>query len=110
MDYWIVRPTCCEWLTPPLVPVMVNVNAPVGALRFALMVSVDEPDVSDAGLKLALVRRGSPATVRLTAPEKPEPGVTVMVYPVEEPRAMVALVGVTAREKSALTTSVTLAV
>src|SRR5947209_8410551 len=107
----MVSVTCCEWLTPPLAPVMVSVKVPVGALRFTLMVSIEEPDVvMDAGLKLALVRRGSPVTLRFTVPENPEPGVIVTVYAVEELRRVVALVGVTATEKSALTTKVTLAV
>ena len=73
--------------------------------------NVDEPDVvMDEGLKLALVRRGSPLTLRLTVPLKPEPGATVTVQLPLEPRETVRLPGVTVTEKSALTTSVTLAV
>jgi hypothetical protein len=72
---------------------------------------VDEPDVvMDEGLKLALVRRGSPLTLRLTVPLKPEPGATVTVQLPLEPRETVRLPGVTVTEKTALTTSVTLAV
>jgi len=64
----------------PLVPLMVRVNVPVCALRLVLTISVDDPEVEmDAGLKLALVRRGSPETLRLTLPEKPLTGVIVTV-------------------------------
>ncbi len=89
---------------------MVRVTVPVGVLRMVLTVKADEPEVvMDEGLKLALARRGSPLTLKLTVPLKPEPGVMVTVYGALEPRETVTLEGVTAREKSALTTSVTLA-
>ena len=95
-SYWIVSVTCWEWLTPPLVPVTVSVDVPVGAFRLALIVSVDEPEfVIDAGMKLELVRRGSPVTLSATVPENPAPGVIVTVYCGEEPRPTLALVGVT---------------
>lgn len=59
---------------------MVSVNVPVGDLRLALTLSVDDPDpVIDVGLKLALVRRGSPLTLRLTLAVNPAPGVIVTV-------------------------------
>ena len=98
----------------PLVPWMVRVNVPVCELRFVLTVSVDEPEVEmDAGLKLALVRRGSPETLRPTLPEKPLTGVIMTVYFTLELPATVALDGAAEMEKSALialTTSVTPAV
>ena len=57
---------------------MVSVKVPVGVFLLVPIVNVDVPDVViDAGLKLALVRRGNPETLRLTAPVKPEPGVMV---------------------------------
>ena len=75
----------------------------------ALMVSVEEPDVAiEAGLKVALVRRGNPETLRLTVPENPAPAAMVTVYLVEELRDTVALGGLTETEKSPLTTKVTL--
>jgi len=89
---------------------MVRVKVPVGVLRMVLTFKVEEPDVMDEGLKLAFARRGSPLTLKLTVPLKPEPGVTLTVQRALEPRETVALEGVTATEKSALTTSVTLAV
>jgi hypothetical protein len=62
------------------VALTVRVKVPVGVLRLVLTVSVDEPDVViDEGLKLALVRRGNPLTLRLTVPVKPEPAVMVTV-------------------------------
>jgi len=74
-------------------------------------VNVDEPEpVIEAGLKLALVRRGNPLTLRLTAPVNPLPAVTATVYAPLEPRDTVRLVGVTLTEKPPLTTSVTFAV
>ena len=61
-------------------PLMVRVKVPIGVLRLVLMVRVDEPDeLTEAGLKLALVRPGRPETRRLTVPLKPLPGVTVTV-------------------------------
>ena len=46
----------------------------------ALTLSVDDPDpATDAGLKLPLVRRGSPLTLKLTLPLNPAPAVTVTV-------------------------------
>ena len=65
---------------PPLVAEMVRVNVPVGVLRMVLTFKVEEPDVvMDEGLKLAFARRGSPLTLKLTVPLKPEPGVMVTV-------------------------------
>jgi hypothetical protein len=64
---------------PPLVAVIVKVDVPVGDLRLVLMVRVDDPEVvMEAGLKLALVRRGRPETEKVTTPVKPAPGVTVI--------------------------------
>jgi hypothetical protein len=96
---------------PPLVAVMVRVDVPVGALWLALTVNVDEPDpVIEPGLKLALVRRGNPLTLRLTAPVNPLPAVTLTLYKPLEPCDTLRLAGVTLTEKSPLTTSVTFAV
>ncbi len=54
-------------------------KVPVGVLRMVLTFKVEEPDVMDEGLKLAFARRGSPLTLKLTVPLKPEPGVTLTV-------------------------------
>ena len=75
-----VRAACCWCVKPPLVALTVRIKVPVGVLRLVLTVSVDEPDVViDEGLKLPLVRRGNPLTLRLTVPVRPELGVMVTV-------------------------------
>jgi hypothetical protein len=64
----------------PLAPVIVNVTVPLFALPAALMVKVDVPEpATEVGLKVAVVRFGTPLTVRFTVPAKPfcEPMVTV---------------------------------
>ena len=56
---------------PPPVPVIVSVTFARFA-REALIVSVDVPDpVTEVGLKVAVVRFGSPVTLRLTADANP---------------------------------------
>ena len=80
LRYLIVSVTCWLCAIPPLVAVMVKVNVPVGALWLALTVSVDEPEpVIEAGLKLALVRRGNPPMLRVTEPVNPLPAETLTV-------------------------------
>ena len=65
-------------LTLPLVPVIVNVNVPVDARLLGVTVSIDAPEPMSAdGLKLAVVRLGSPLTLSVTASAKPPIGVTV---------------------------------
>ena len=66
------------WLRLPLVPVIVNVEAPFGVFLEVFTVSVDEPlPFTDVGLNVALVREGSPVTLNVTVPLKPFVGVTV---------------------------------
>ena len=65
---------------PPLVAVMTKLDVPVGDLRLVLMLRVDDPEVEmEVGLKLALVRRGSPETEKVTVPVKPAPAAMVTV-------------------------------
>jgi hypothetical protein len=53
-------------------PVMVMVLAPLLALRAGCTDRVEVPDpLTDAGLKLAVTREGSPLTLRLTVPVNP---------------------------------------
>jgi hypothetical protein len=76
--YWTVSLTLAACCMAPLVAVMVRVNVPVGVLRLVFMVRTDEPEeLMVEGLKLALVRRGRPETLRPTVPVKPDPAVTV---------------------------------
>ena len=71
-----VRVTFCEWLSAPLVPVIVKVKVPVEPPLCVVMLSVEEPEplagtATTGGLKLAEVLLGKPLTDRLTLPEKP---------------------------------------
>jgi hypothetical protein len=51
---------------------MVKVRVPLDALRATCTERVEVPDpVTDAGLKVAVTREPSPATLRLTVPENP---------------------------------------
>src|SRR5216683_3421175 len=53
--------------TEPLLPVIVGVNTPCGALRLALIVSVEVAvGVIGFGLKLAVVPLGRPLMLRVT--------------------------------------------
>jgi hypothetical protein len=92
--------------------VIVSVLVRFCAFRATLTVRTEVPELwIDAGLNVAVVRAGTPLTVRFTAPENPCPAVTVTVYDVTLFLATVRDVGVTAMVKSPLaTTSVTLAV
>jgi hypothetical protein len=66
------RVAVVEWLTVLPMPVMVMVLAPLLALLAGCTVKVEVPDpVTDAGLKLAVTREGSPLTLRLTVPVNP---------------------------------------
>ena len=53
----------------PLTPVMVTVNAPLGAVADAAKVSVLVP-VVDCGLKVAVTPEGTPLALRFTLPAK----------------------------------------
>lgn len=103
--------TFTECVRPPPLPVIVRVRVPFCPFFIVLTVNTDVPEPSsDAGLKVAVVREGSPVTVRFTGPENAAPAVTVTVYVVELPRLIVRDAGVAAIVKSPLTTSVTFAV
>jgi hypothetical protein len=84
----------------PLVPVRVSVDVAIGVVAEVVTVSVDVPDVSDAGEKLAVVFDGTPEAERFTVPEKPFSGVTVTVYVVLLPRTTDAEAGLTDTLKS----------
>lgn len=100
-----------EWVTPPLVPVIVNVYVPVVVFLHVDTESVDA-DVVGFGLKDAEPLKGRPLTLSETLPLKPLTGVTVTAYVVPPPRETVRLDGVALSVKSptgagAWTTSVT---
>jgi len=70
------------WVSIPLVPVIVNVKAPVGELLLMLtfIVLLPEPPVIVAfGLNVALAPVGKPLTLKVTSPAKPPAGVDVTV-------------------------------
>ena len=100
------------WLNPPLVPVIVRVNVPLWPDFITVTVSADVPAPdTDAGLKLALVREGSPLTLKPTDPLKPFTAPIVTVYEALPGRAIVCDAGDAEIVKSAgfaeVTTSVT---
>jgi len=74
------RVAVAEWVSGALVPVIVNVELPVGVLAVVVTVSVEVPeDVMDDGEKEAEVAPGRPAAVKLTVPANPFRADTVTV-------------------------------
>jgi hypothetical protein len=70
--------TVVEWLSVPLVPVMVTVELPTGVLPLVVTVIVDDPDpLTDVGLNVAVAPVGSPLAVKTVLPANPPEGVTV---------------------------------
>ena len=66
-----------------------------------VMVRVDEPDpVMVVGLNVPVAPAGRPLTPRVTTPAKPFTAVTVDVYVVPAPAAMLRLAGVAEKPKS----------
>jgi len=61
-----------EWVSVPLVPVMVSVGLPVGVLLLVCTVKVALPEpVTEVGLNVPVTPLGNPLTLKLTAPVKP---------------------------------------
>ena len=87
------------WVEPPLVPVIVSANVPRGVFVLVLTVSVDVVVVG-LGLNDAVVREGSPVTLRLTEPVNPFNGLIVTEYVARCPRGTDWLDGVAESEKS----------
>ena len=78
--YCTTRVTVVEWTRLPAVPVIVNTKLPLGVFLFVETVRIEEPEpVTEAGLKLALVREGNPETLKLTVPVNPPVPVMVTV-------------------------------
>lgn len=68
----MIKLVVVEWVSVPLVPVMVSVDVPLDELFAVLMFKVAVPDVlTEVGLKVAVTRLGTPLTVRFTVPVKP---------------------------------------
>jgi len=67
-----VRVTLVEWVSVPLVPVMVSVGLPVGVLLPVCTVKVALPEpVTEVGLNVPVAPLGKPLTLKPTAPVKP---------------------------------------
>jgi hypothetical protein len=104
----MISVTLVEWTRLALVPVMVNVRLRFATFDFVATVSTDVPEpTTEAGEKVTVARVGAPLTERFTVSENPDPAVMVTVYVAVPPVVIVRLTGVTAIEKSPVTTSVT---
>jgi hypothetical protein len=83
-------------VTPPPVPVIVNVKVPSFVVDVVATVSVDvsaDGTSTGFGLKLAVEAAGSPLTVRVTGPVKPLLGVIEIEYVAVFPRTTVTVAG-----------------
>jgi hypothetical protein len=85
----------------PLFPVTVNWEGPFGAVRFTLIVKVEEPGaVAVLELKVALVLGGRPLMLRLTELDAPMAASVIVSMPVD-PRDIVRVAGEAEMVKSA---------
>jgi len=81
-------------------PVMVKVYVPASERRDTVSLSVElPPDVTDAGVKLALTPEGRPEIDRLTVCAEPDNVEVITVVEIERPSATVPDDGLAAREK-----------
>jgi hypothetical protein len=96
------------WTKVPLVPVIVNVTVPGGAVLWGATVRVVVPEpVTEMGLNRESVWAGAPLTLNVTFPVNPFSAVTVTVYEPWLPRLTVSVVGAAEIEKSAPAEEVT---
>ena len=96
-----VRLTVVEWPGP--LPVMVNVNCPVGVVDVVVTLSVEfvlPGGVTDVGFRVQVVPAGQPETVRATKLLNPLSAVTVTVELPEPPCVSVNELGLAESEKS----------
>jgi hypothetical protein len=79
---WLMIKTAfAKWLTPPPLPVIANVNDPVGALAGSVTVSVEAKfGAAEGTLKTVLAPEGAPVTVNETCELKPFKAATLTVY------------------------------
>src|SRR6266478_7194717 len=88
-------------VTEPLLPTIVRVNTPFGALRLALIVSVEVAvAVIGFGLKLAVVPLGRPLMLRVTELEPLIAVALTTAVALEPPRVTERELGKTERLKS----------
>ena len=74
-----VRLTDVVWVNDPEVPVTVMFDVAIGVAAVVVMVRVEVPVVTEAGLKLQVAPAGKPLQLSATVPVKPFVGDTVMV-------------------------------
>src|SRR5215469_4215448 len=88
-------------VTDPLLPVIVGVNIPCGAVRLALIVNVEVAvAVIGFGLKLAVVPLGRPAMLRVTELEPLIAVPLIIAATLEPPRVTERELGETESAKS----------
>lgn len=74
------RVTVVEWVSDPLLPVMVSVKVPSVVLELVVTLMVlPDPPLIGFGLNEALAPEGRPLTPRVTLPVKAPTAVTVTV-------------------------------
>ena len=74
------RVTVVEWVSAPLVPMIVSVNVPVGVVAEVVTLIVLLPDpATEVGANVAAAPAGSPLALKVTVPVNPFVGVTVAV-------------------------------
>lgn len=74
------RVTVVEWVSDPLLPVMVSVKVPSAVLELVVTLMVlPDPPLIGFGLNEALAPEGRPLTLRVTLPVKAPTAVTVTV-------------------------------
>lgn len=92
-----MRVTVTWWVSDPLVPMIVTVLVPAGAV----MVRTVDPEAFTVGLEnVYVVPFGKPVTLNVTVPVNPPLGPTVTVYLAAVPGATSCERGETAIEKS----------
>ena len=92
------------FVSAPDVPVMVTVEVPLVAVALAVKVSV-LVELVGFGLNCAVTPLGRPEAFKLTLPEKPLTGTTVIWLVPLAPCAMLSEVGFAVRLKSAAATT-----
>lgn len=95
-----VRLAVAEWVSAPLIPVIVSDTVPAGVVLVVFTVSVEVPAGAGLGEKIQEAPAGNPLQVRLATPLKPPLATMETVKVVEAPAATVCDAGETLSEKS----------
>lgn len=94
-----VKVTLAVWLSPPLVPVIVNGKLPEGVELVVEIVRVDPDPFTEDGVKLAVAPLGSPLAVNATWPLNPFNGDSETVKVVLPPGGTDSAAGAAESEK-----------